>query len=103
MNSPSLKLIVTVTSKKIPQKYFKNTLMLIGFVAFFRSMFVNVETGKLYKSGEYMKRPKLAETLELIALKGPDVLYNGLLTENFIKDIQENGGIITKEDLQNYR
>lgn len=45
---------------------------------------------------------KLAETLEAIARDGADALYNGVLTDGFVKDIQSLGGIVTKEDLLNY-
>lgn len=66
-------------------------------------MFVNEVTGKLYQMGEYMFRPQLANTLELISKHGPDALYNGLLTKDFVEDIRENGGIITEEDLLLYK
>lgn len=48
-------------------------------------------------------RPRLAKTLELVAQLGPDVLYNGSLTEDFVKDIRDKGGNLTKEDLINYK
>jgi gamma-glutamyltranspeptidase/glutathione hydrolase/leukotriene-C4 hydrolase len=41
--------------------------------------------------------------LELIAKEGADVLYNGSLTESFVQDIRDNNGIITVEDMRNYR
>lgn len=50
-----------------------------------------------------MLRPKLVETLSKIAQKGPDYLYNGPLTEMFVQDINDQGGIITREDLKKYK
>ncbi|KAI4456640.1 gamma glutamyl transpeptidase [Holotrichia oblita] len=48
------------------------------------------------------KREKLADTLEIIAKEGARALYNGSLTEIFVKDIQDFGGIITVEDMNKY-
>lgn len=46
---------------------------------------------------------KLAQTLELIRDSGASVLYNGSLTETFVKDIKDLGGIITIEDMNEYQ
>ena len=46
--------------------------------------------------------PKFAKTLEIIR-DDPDSFYTGNLAKDIVKDIQENGGIITLEDLKNYR
>lgn len=67
-----------------------------------REVFINPETNDTYKEGEYVKREKLGETLEVVAREGADALYNGSLTEAFVRDIRENEGIITVEDLNNY-
>ncbi|KAI4820011.1 hypothetical protein KUCAC02_028005 [Chaenocephalus aceratus] len=50
-----------------------------------------------------MKREKLADTLEMIANKGPDAFYNGKTAEDVIRDIQEAGGTLTVQDLASYR
>lgn len=68
-----------------------------------REVFINPNTNDTYKEGEYLKRVKLAETLEVIAKEGADAIYNGSLTGSLVEDIQENGGIITAEDFYNYR
>ena len=54
-------------------------------------MLTNPTTGWLYKEGEIMKHPKLANTLEAIANEGPDAFYNGSLTSDIILDIQDAG------------
>ncbi|XP_073702530.1 glutathione hydrolase 1 proenzyme-like [Garra rufa] len=46
---------------------------------------------------------KLADTYEKIAEGGADVFYNGPLTEIIVDDIKQQGGIITREDLMNYK
>ncbi|XP_071051824.1 glutathione hydrolase 1 proenzyme-like isoform X2 [Onthophagus taurus] len=68
-----------------------------------KKIFLNRQTGKLYQEGDVMNRPRLAETLAKIAEKGPNVLYNGPLTDCFIQDIQDAGGVITKDDLKKYK
>ncbi|RZB39538.1 G glu transpept domain containing protein, partial [Asbolus verrucosus] len=68
-----------------------------------RETFINPATNETYKLNEYVKRPRLAKTLELIAKQGADVLYNGSLTKGFVADIKAKGGIITEEDINNYK
>lgn len=65
-------------------------------------IFINPVTNSVWKEGDKIKRVKLAKTLEIIAIEKADALYNGSLTNDFIKDIQSYGGIITKEDLLQY-
>lgn len=58
----------------------------------------------LYKEGDFLKRPTLAMTLERIADNGADEIYGGGETgKMLVKDIQNMGGIITEEDLKNYK
>ena len=57
----------------------------------------------MLQEGDILKRPTFAETLRTIAQYGADVLYNGTLGDKLVADIQERGGIITKDDLRNYR
>ncbi|RZC37317.1 G glu transpept domain containing protein [Asbolus verrucosus] len=68
-----------------------------------RETFINPTTNETYKLNEYVKRPRLAKTLELIAEQGADVLYNGSLTKDFVADIKAKGGIITEQDMNNYK
>jgi len=70
---------------------------------FYRELFVkNPNTNELYSTGDIMKRPKLARTLEIIAEQGPDAFYLGELADKIVKEIQDRGGIITKQDLAEY-
>lgn len=68
-----------------------------------RELFVNSSTGKFHPQGTKIIQHRMCETLKIIAEEGGSVLYNGSLSENFVKDIQEMGGIITIKDMQNYR
>ncbi|XP_070184038.1 glutathione hydrolase 1 proenzyme-like [Littorina saxatilis] len=47
-------------------------------------------------------RKKLAKTLQAIATEGVDAFYNGSLTDTIVQEIQENGGIITRQDLEDF-
>ncbi|KAK8740381.1 hypothetical protein OTU49_002886 [Cherax quadricarinatus] len=66
------------------------------------SVFINPDTGTVYEEGDTLTRPQLAKTLREIQ-SDPDALYTGQLADKLIQDIQSFDGIITIEDLQNYR
>ncbi|CAH1777932.1 unnamed protein product [Owenia fusiformis] len=57
---------------------------------------------ELLEAGDIQKRPKLANTLQVIADEGASAFYTGSLTDTIVKEIQDFGGIITKDDLKNY-
>lgn len=70
----------------------------------YRNIFVNPQTGELFVRGDIIRRPKLADTLELIAEEGPATLYtaNGTLAKLLIDEIQNLGGILTIQDLVDF-
>ena len=45
----------------------------------------------------------LAKTLKKIANEGKKGFYEGEIARKIVNDIQSNGGILTIEDLKNYR
>ena len=45
----------------------------------------------------------LAQTLRLVATRGPDPFYRGEIADRIARWMAENGGLITKEDLESYR
>lgn len=71
----------------------------------YRAIFVNPKTGELYVAGDIIRRPKLADTLELIADEGPATLYtvNGTMAKLLTDEIQNLGGILTIQDLVDYK
>jgi gamma-glutamyltranspeptidase len=53
--------------------------------------------------GDTLRQPLLAETLELIAQHGKSGFYEGPVAEQMVKDVTENGGMLTLNDLKNYQ
>ncbi|WP_452598479.1 gamma-glutamyltransferase [Pontimicrobium sp. MEBiC01747] len=58
---------------------------------------------KAWKANDTIKYPNLAKTLTRIMQHGPDEFYKGETATILAQFIQDNGGIITVEDLANYR
>lgn len=59
--------------------------------------------GSFFTAGGRFIQKELAETLERIAENGVGDLYRGKLAEAIVRDMHSNGGLITAEDLANYR
>jgi len=66
-------------------------------------IFVNPKTGQVYKEGDLIKRPKLADTLERIAENKAVEFYEGKVGQWFVDDLRDFGGNITMEDMKNYK
>ncbi|KAI9288040.1 gamma-glutamyltranspeptidase [Umbelopsis sp. AD052] len=59
--------------------------------------------GQLALEGQLIKRPSLADTLEIIAKEGPDAFYEGLIAASIVNTTVSNGGILTMDDMKNYQ
>lgn len=59
--------------------------------------------GKLLQAGDTCNNIQLGHTLEELAEFGPQVFYNGTIGERLVKDVRDVGGILTMEDLRNYK
>ncbi|KAK4874268.1 hypothetical protein RN001_013628 [Aquatica leii] len=68
-----------------------------------RELYVDPNTKNPYAIGETIKNLKLGKTLSVIAERGETALYDGELTESFVNDIKSINGIITVDDLNNYK
>ncbi len=55
-----------------------------------------------YQAGDRLIQTDLANSLQLIADKGPDAFYTGPIAQKIVKASQENGGILTLEDFSTY-
>ena len=53
--------------------------------------------------GTMFRQPDLARTLRLIADSGPDVFYRGQIADSIVAEMQRGHGLITKNDLADYR
>ena len=58
---------------------------------------------KVLSKNDLLIQKDLAKTLSKISTKGSSEFYRGSIAESYVKYFQENGGIITKEDLANYK
>ena len=50
-----------------------------------------------------LRQPDLAGVLDAIARDGPDAYYKGDVAAAIVSDIQDNGGVLSREDLASYR
>lgn len=58
--------------------------------------------GKFLQAGDTCYNVELGRSLEAIA-EGPEAFYNGRIGEKFVEDVRKAGGILTVDDLRNYR
>jgi gamma-glutamyltranspeptidase / glutathione hydrolase / leukotriene-C4 hydrolase len=58
--------------------------------------------GTLLQENDILYRTNFSYTLEKIAEEGPQVFYNGSISESLVAHIQATGGIMTAEDMANY-
>ena len=56
-----------------------------------------------FKTNDLIRYENLASTLNRIMINGKDEFYRGETASKLVKYIQENGGIISLEDLDNYK
>ncbi|KAL4284344.1 hypothetical protein GQ457_16G003070 [Hibiscus cannabinus] len=59
--------------------------------------------GKLLRAGEKCYNVELAHSLQEVAEHGPVAFYNGTIGEKLVEDVRQAGGILTMEDLRNYK
>ncbi|MBK7695973.1 MAG: gamma-glutamyltransferase [Saprospiraceae bacterium] len=69
--------------------------------SFIQNYFNNSKSA-LTRPGELWKQPALAKTLTLIRDKGQDGFYKGAVAEEIEQFMKQNGGILTKKDLEKY-
>ncbi|MEH6824024.1 MAG: gamma-glutamyltransferase [Motiliproteus sp.] len=59
--------------------------------------------GRAYQPGDIFKQPDLAATLQRIADQGIKGFYEGETARLIVADMQKHGGMITQQDLKDYR
>jgi gamma-glutamyltranspeptidase / glutathione hydrolase len=68
---------------------------------FSRRIFLN--DGKMLRAGDTLRQPELAATLKRIAKNGATEFYTGETAHAMVDDLAKNGGLITLDDLANYK
>ena len=58
---------------------------------------------KPWPVGSMLKNPDLADTLDKIAEGGREVFYEGELADRIIAQVEKDGGILTREDLKDFK
>lgn len=66
-----------------------------------KRIFLN--NGKLFEEGDLLRQPDLAKTLVRIERLGAREFYNGTTAKLIADDMNANGGLITLDDLRNYK
>lgn len=61
------------------------------------------KNGRFPHKGELYQNPDLARSLELIAAKGRDAFYQGVLAETIVAHLQSLGGFLTLEDFASHQ
>ena len=61
------------------------------------------KNGVPYEAGETLKQTDLARTLDRIAAQGPAGFYEGETALLLEKEMLAHGGLITRDDLKNYK
>lgn len=64
---------------------------------------VFTKNGLKYSAGEVFFQNELANTLKLIKIHGREGFYNGITAGLIEREVKENGGLITQEDMANYQ
>ncbi len=59
--------------------------------------------GKIPEVGDIFRQPHLAKTLKLISEKGASAFYSQEIAQKIAKFMKSQGGLITEEDLKNYK
>ena len=74
-----------------------------GLQTFPMSQRIFLNGGRLFKAGDTLKQPELAATLKRIAKNGAEEFYRGETAKILTDEMSKNGGLITLEDLSNYK
>lgn len=74
-----------------------------GLEAFPASKRIFLRGGEHFKAGERFRQPELATTLKRIAENGANEFYRGETAQSLAAEMAKNGGIISLDDLANYK
>lgn len=58
--------------------------------------------GTPFKEGDVFVQKDLAKALQAISDQGADAFYKGVIADLIVKDMEANGGLVSKDDLKKY-
>ncbi len=64
---------------------------------------VYMPNGKVPEEGEIIRQPELGDTLKAIASRGVESFYQGWIGEAIVETIKKHDGVLTMDDLKNYK
>jgi len=64
---------------------------------------IYLDGGLPYEIGDVIVNPDYARTLARISAEGEDAIYKGEIAQAIVAEVQKRGGILTMEDLANYK
>src|SRR5260370_26783076 len=74
-----------------------------SFAPFPDSKRILLKGGRTYDWNENFQQPELARTLERVARRGAADFYEGETAHILAREMEKNGGLITFDDLREYR
>ncbi len=74
----------------------------LGFTEAGRRLYFGAD-GEPLRPGERLKNPDLARTLARIAEAGAGIFYTGEVANEIADDMERNGGLLSRQDLADYR
>jgi gamma-glutamyltranspeptidase/glutathione hydrolase len=74
-----------------------------GLKNFQASKRIFLNGGKMWKAGDTLKQAELAATLKRIARNGAAEFYRGETAQMLVSEMSKNGGLVSLEDLANYK
>src|SRR5260370_16308011 len=75
----------------------------LGLKNFQASKRIFLNGGKMWKAGDTLKQAELAATLKRIARNGAAEFYRGETAQMLVSEMSKNGGLVSLEDLANYK
>jgi len=86
--------------KKAISQYRRNPKLVTKYGTLYRTL---LNRGQPPAKGQVIRRPELASALRLIASAGVAAFYEGRIADAILLAVEKAGGIMTIEDLLNYR
>ncbi len=87
---------VSETFSKINKDEYEKLLQMAGESCCY------LNEGLPFEPGEIFRNPELVATFRLLASQGIEVFYRGEIAKKIVAAVQDNGGILSLEDLANY-